>query len=162
MTILRCPLCDFATDDVECVGAASILSAHAISHQQPQSTAVVRNRAPKLERPKVKPNISSEEWNAYFRRWSTYRTGSDIGDDIASSQLLECATEDLKDIVLRAHPTFTSKPIAEAVTLLRSLAVVPTALGFFAPNSALCTKVLMNHSRHSQPKFRAKRKHVSF
>ena len=82
-----------------------------------------------MERPKVKPSITSEEWHAYFRRWSTYRTGSDIGDDIASSQLLECATEDLKDIVLRAHPTFTTKPIDEAVNLLQSLAVVPTALG---------------------------------
>ena len=132
MTVLNCPLCDYATPDVECVGAASILSAHAISHQQPPQAApaaVIRNRAPKLERPKVKAGITSEEWNAYFRRWSTYRTGSDIGDDIASSQLLECATEDLKDIVLRAHPTFTSKNIDEAVKLLRSLAVVPTALG---------------------------------
>ena len=121
MTILNCPLCEYATPDVECVGAASILSAHAISHQQPPQAApaaVVRNRAPKLERPKVKPGITSEEWNAYFRRWSTYCTGSDIGNDIASSQLLECATKDLKDIVLRAHPTFTSKDINEAVKLL--------------------------------------------
>ena len=122
MTILSCPLCDYSTPDVECVGAASILSAHAISHQQPAQAApaaVVRNRAPKLERPKVKPSITSEEWNAYFRRWSTYRTGSDIGDDIASSQLLECATEDLKDIVLRAHLTFMNKPIDETIDPLR-------------------------------------------
>ena len=63
MTVLNCPLCEYATPDVECVGAASILNAHAISHQQPPQAApaaVVRNRAPKLERPKVKPSITSE------------------------------------------------------------------------------------------------------
>ena len=127
---LSCPLCDFKTPEVEIIGAAAILNAHALSHQQPPAAPVVaKNRAPKLERPKVKPNISSEEWNAFSRRWATYRDGSNIGDDIASSQLLECATEDLKDIVLRAYPSFTSKDIDEALKILKSLAVVPIALG---------------------------------
>ena len=128
-TALSCPLCDFKTPEVEIIGAVAILNAHALSHQAPPAAPVATNRAPKLERPKVKPNISSEEWNAFSRRCATYRDGSHIGDDIASSQLLECATEDLKDIVLRAYPSFTSMAIVDALKTLKSLAVVPIALG---------------------------------
>ena len=139
MTILRCVVdgCTFATEDVDVAGAAALLNFHAINHQltlqtppQPQQIPAVTTRhAPKLERPKLRENATNEEWNMFSRRWSTYRTGSNITDDVATMQLLECCTDGLGDIVLRAYPSFTSKPIAEALTLLKAIAVVPVALG---------------------------------
>ena len=129
MVVLRCPLCEYVTDDVDVVGASTTLEVHSILHKQAPAAPVVRSRVPRLDRPTLKANITCEEWNAFSRRWTTFRTGSDIGNEIASSQLLECATEDLQDIVLRAHPTFSTKPIDEATGLLKSLCVVPIALG---------------------------------
>ena len=132
---LQCtfPGCTYATEKIEVAGAAALLSNHSLQHQQTQSYAApaqsVVNRAPKLERPKVKSNITTEEWNAFYQRWTNYQSGSIISDNIASSQFLECATGDLGDIVLRAHPDFTSKPISDATELLKALAVVPVTLG---------------------------------
>ena len=137
MVVLKCPIasCDFETDDVDVAGAAVILQIHAVVHQPaapaPPTTAqpLPSRRGPKLERPKIKLNSTPEEWNAFMRRWATYKAGSNIADEDAPGQLLECTSPELGDIVLRAYPDFTTKGIAEAITLLRSLAVIPVALG---------------------------------
>ena len=131
---LKCPFPGYAysSGPHEAIAAAALLNAHTISHQMaptPPPTTSTTVRAPKLVRPKVKPSITGEEWNAFTRRWSTYRTGSGINDAAAPSQLLECTTEELGDIILRAYPDFTDRPIAEALRLLKSLAIVPIALG---------------------------------
>ena len=140
--ILKCtfPDCTFATEDHETSAAVGLLNNHTQYHQQQQqqqqqvSAPTSRSdqqtpRGPKLTRPVVKSSITNEEWNAFTRRWAHYRTGCNISDTDATTQLLECASEDLGDLVLRAHPQFTSKPINEAIKLLKSFAVVPVALG---------------------------------
>ena len=133
---LACPItgCGFVTVEVATIEAAvELLKLHGLEHQQTrqnaQHVAPPTPRAPKFERPKIKSNSSPEEWNAFMRRWSTFQTGYNITDADAPGQLLECTSQKLGDIVLRAHPNYTSKPIAEAITILRSLAVVPVALG---------------------------------
>jgi len=131
MTVLNCPIpgCGFATDDVDVVGAAAILNAHTYTHMAVAQQAAPPVRGPKLDRPKLQLNCTNEDWNAFQRRWETYRTGSGIRDDNAAGQLLECTTEQLGNILLRAEPAFTTKPIAEALQVLKSVAVVPVALG---------------------------------
>ena len=132
MPILNCPIadCGFATPDIDMNGAVAILNIHGSIHQNaPRGPVAPTVRAPKLERPKIKMNATSEEWNAFHRRWETYRTGSGITDDSAAAQLLECTTEELGNITLRAYPTFTTSTREEAVRILKSLAVVPVALG---------------------------------
>ena len=49
--------------------------------------------------PKIKANGSCEDWNAFCRRLETFRMESKNRDSIAFSQLLECATEELNNIV---------------------------------------------------------------
>ena len=80
-------------------------------------------------RPTIKLGIINEEWNAFSRRWTHYRAGCNISDNDATTQLLECASEELCDMLLRAHPDFASKPIDAALKVMKSLAVVPVALG---------------------------------
>jgi len=149
MTILSCPIpnCGFATEDVDVIGAAAILNAHALIHTtnaaQPRAAHVVR--APKLERPKLHLNATTEDWNAFTRRWETYRTGSQIPDVVASGQLLECTEEQLGNIVLRAKPNFTTLTLDDALTTLKKLAVIPVAL----------------RSERSLLGFRVKQKHVN-
>ena len=92
MTVLTCPVCGYATEDVDVVGAAALMNAHSTTHQQQPQPAQVQTttrHAPKLARPKLKLNASNEEWNMFFRRWTTYKVGSHITDDVTTSQLLE-------------------------------------------------------------------------
>ena len=132
---LKCPACEYETDVLE-VGAATIqLQIHGYSHVvQPQPTVAATPtpaplRQPKLTRPRIKLNSTNEQWNAFFRRWETFKVGSNITPASASTQLLECADDTLEDIILRAHPDFTAKPIDEALRILKSIAVIPVALG---------------------------------
>ena len=116
-------------DDVDVVGAAAILNAHTYTHMAVAQPAAPPVHGPKLDRPKLQLNCTNEDLDAFQRRWETYRTGSGIWDGNAAGQLLECTTEQLGNILLRAEPAFTTKPIAEALQVLKSVAVVPVALG---------------------------------
>ena len=130
--MLTCPItgCGYATEDVDVVGAAALLNVHAHIHATtPHQATPTVSRAPKLERPKLGLNATTEDWNAFIRRWDTFRTGSGISDNDASTQLLECANEQLGNIILRADPAFTTRPLAEALQRFKSLAVIPVALG---------------------------------
>ena len=78
---------------------------------------------PKLERAKLQFNSTNEDWDTYWdafnRRWETFRVGSGIQNDTATGQLLECTSEQLGNIVLRADPTFTSKSMTDALKILK-------------------------------------------
>ena len=115
MTILSCPIpdCGFKTEDVDVVGAAAILNVHSHVHTNTSRSNPSAN-APKYIRPKILHNATSEDWNAFLRQWETFRSGAGINDATASSQLLECTSAQLGNVVLRAHPKFTSETIAEA------------------------------------------------
>ena len=87
MVILQCPTCEFETPDVEVVGAAAVLQIHGQTHQPSAANQAqpVANRGPKLARPRIKSNSSNEEWNAFTRRWHTFKIGMSISDAAASS-----------------------------------------------------------------------------
>ena len=133
MPVLQCPIdsCTYETADVEAVAAAALINLHAVVHQSPSPAATPpqQPRGPKLERPRIKLNASCEEWNAFIQRWDTFRIRSGITDASAIGQLLECTSEDLGNIAIRAYPTFTNLPITDATKILKSLAVIPIALG---------------------------------
>ncbi|XP_066924129.1 uncharacterized protein [Clytia hemisphaerica] len=132
MVVLDCPLpgCGFQTPDHDVIGAAAILNLHSHTHiMNPVPQAAPRPSAPKLIRPKIQDNSTCEDWNAFIRRWDTFRIGSGITDQAASTQLLECTTEKLGNVVLRAHPDFTTRTLQDALTTLKSIAVIPVAVG---------------------------------
>jgi len=85
MVVLSCliPNSEFTTDDVDVVGAAAILNVHSPLHS---ASALVAStpRAPRLERPKLQLNASTEEWNAFLRRWETFRIGSSFLNAVRS------------------------------------------------------------------------------
>ena len=94
------------------------LSSHcdlaAYTHTNAPPPVVPRASALKLVRPKIQHNSSCEDWNAFIRRWDTFRIGTGITDQTAPIQLLECTDEKLGNIVLQAHPNFTTRTLIEA------------------------------------------------
>ena len=132
MPDIKCPIatCGYATGEVADAVAVALLNIHAMTHTAAAPPAAPScGKGPKLERPKIALEASNEDWNAFCRRWTAYRKGSGIDNAAASGQLLECATEGLMNIVLRASPSFVSLPVDDALDVLKSFAVVPVALG---------------------------------
>ena len=73
--------------------------------------------------------VDSEVWNTFQRRWNNFRRGSGIDDASASTQILECASDAFADALLKADPDITTRPIAEVVEKMKSLAIIPVSSG---------------------------------
>ena len=73
--------------------------------------------------------IDEETWNAFTRRWDTFRLGSDIDDTSAPHQLFHCTSEALGDIILKSDPTITTKSLKDVTAVMKSFAVIPVAVG---------------------------------
>ena len=71
--------------------------------------------------------MTIEEWNVFIRRWDVFRTGSGVGAAQAPFQSFQCTGPELGDSILKANPTIASGPLADLITAMRSLAVIPVA-----------------------------------
>ena len=93
MVVIACPIngCEYATEDLQEESLlAKLIELHMLSHTS-QSSA----KAPKLARPTIDVGANEERWNAFKRRWETFRRGSRIEGAEASAQLFECAGTEL-------------------------------------------------------------------
>ena len=126
MVKVTCPLpdCDFETEDLDATVLVVVLQIHASTHQSGNPV-----RGPKLDRPRINTGANQEEWNTFLRRWENFRVGSDIPDDVASVQLLQCAGDELSEMMLKTDPAITSRAIHIVLAEMKSLAVIPVAKG---------------------------------
>lgn len=77
MVVVTCsvPSCEFRSNDVSEPLAIAILANHGLAHQpQRGTTTVAPANQPKLERPRVDLDITTEEWNVFVRRWEVFKT----------------------------------------------------------------------------------------
>ena len=125
MVVIACPIngCEYATEDLQEESLlAKLIELHMLSHTS-QSSA----KAPKLARPTIDVGANEERWNAFKRRWETFRRGSRIEGAEASAQLFECAGTELSELVLSLDQEITCRPIDQVMSTMHSLAVVPVA-----------------------------------
>ena len=66
----------------------------------------------------------------FKRRWKIYKEGSNIPDSQASSHLFQCADTHLGDALLKTDPDIVNKTIAQVLTAMEKLAVIPVPTGF--------------------------------
>lgn len=127
MVVINCPLhgCPYVTPDEDPTVVSALLNIHALSHATPTPMAM----GPKLNRPQIDTGIDLETWNAFIRRWEAFKIGSNINAATASTQLFQCASEGLGDLLLKTDPDLTSRPEAEVKAAMEKLAVIPTAKG---------------------------------
>ena len=128
MVVVSCPTpgCDYKTEDLTSEVVVALLNIHALVHSSPAPTA---SRGPKLTRPTIDVGIDQETWMAFERRWNTFKTGSQISEEAAPTQLFQCASEALGDLLLRSDPELTSRSVQEVLRRMRSMAVIPVARG---------------------------------
>ena len=127
MVVIKCPLCDYTTDDTDVQIVASLLNIHAMSHSQ--NATASHQPQPKLDRPKIDAGVEEEVWNSFMRRWEAFRMGSGISQNTAPMQLFQCATESLGDLVLKYDPGIHNRDIETVISIMRSFAVIPVANG---------------------------------
>ena len=126
MVIVSCPLCTFKTEDLSGDIVVAILNIHALEHSRPTTNI---SRGPKLNRPSIDVGVDQETWMAFERRWKTFRIGSQISEDAAPTQLFQCATETLGDLLLRSDPDLSARPVQDVLQAMRLMAVIPVARG---------------------------------
>ncbi|MEL6802942.1 MAG: hypothetical protein AAFO91_04065, partial [Bacteroidota bacterium] len=128
MVKLACPYeCGYKTEDVTEATALQILQLHAKKHAA--EYAVETSRGQKLCRPTIDIGTDEEGWMMFQRHWETYKAGSRIGQGDAAIQLFECASAELKDLILKIEKEINLQKEADVLTIMRSLAVIPTARG---------------------------------
>ena len=85
--------------------------------------------SPKLDPPKVDVGVSLEEWNVFTRRLDAFIIGSGLDPTNRSSQLFQCAGDQLGDAILKMDKTIASGPTATLLATMKSLAVISLAPG---------------------------------
>ena len=130
MVKVTCPLpgCGFKTEDQEASVVAVLLQIHASTHTTVAGGGT-QVRGPKLDRPRIDTGADQEAWNTFLRRWDAFRVGSGVSDSMASVQLLQCASEELSERLLKAVPQIATCPLDEVMRAMQSLAVIPVARG---------------------------------
>ena len=128
MVIVACPLpgCSFETDDQEPSIVAVLLQIHGQLHSSESRNS---SRDPKMNRPRIDMGADQETWNTFLRRWENFRIGSNIRDGTASVQLLQCAGDELSEMLLKTDPEISSRPTTEVLSAMKSFAVIPVAIG---------------------------------
>ena len=80
MPVIQCPVgdCTYETDDINAGVAAALLILHNNTHiaANQHAPAVVKQKPPKLDRPKVSKGSSEETWRAFQTRWTMFKDGT--------------------------------------------------------------------------------------
>ena len=73
--------------------------------------------------------VTLEEWNIFKHRWDVFVSGSGLDPDASSSQLFQCAGDELGDSLLKTDPSIVSKPTSVVMGAMKSPAVIVVATG---------------------------------
>ena len=126
MVVVKCPLpgCEYQTTDEEPAVVAALLQIHGSAHPP-----VVLPPKPKLTRPTIDLGVEQESWNSFLVRWEAFRSGSSIDENSAATQLFQCASDTLSEIILKSDPQIQSRSLQEVLSIMETFAVIPVAKG---------------------------------
>ena len=124
--------CPYNTDDVDASVAAVMLTIHNnvhISNPTPGTSDVVtRQRAPKIERPRISAGSSEETWNTFSTRWTMFKRSTALTGAESVEQLFHCCDEDLGDSILKGHPNAVTSTEDNLIKVIKQMAVIPVAI----------------------------------
>ena len=163
MFSIKCPIPDCPCETPESSEAVicALLAAHSTIHMAGPPRAAVVIKGPKLDRPKVNIGVTLEDWSIFKRRWDVFASGSGLDPDASSSQLFQCAGDELGDSLLKTDPSIVSTPTSVVRGAMTSLAVIVVANGVMRAKLVriACSKSVTSRSEHSQLECAAKPRH---
>ena len=132
MPAIQCPIADciYITQDVDAVVAAALLGIHNNVHvSAPRNAeASTRQRAPKIERPRISAGSSEETWNSFTTRWAMFKRGTRLTDGESVQHLFQCCDEDLGDAILKGHPDAVTGTEDVLLAKIKQMSVIPVAI----------------------------------
>ena len=133
MPTIRCqfPDCEYqAVDDSEAV-AIAMLQSHNFSHMPVAPPAGggagATSRAPKIERPVLKQDISDEDWDMFKAEWSRFKRCFNFTAEEAKDQLFQCCQRSLQSLLLRIEPNLCDRSEQDMLESMKSMAVLHLA-----------------------------------
>ena len=111
MLSIKCPIpdCPYETPESSEAVTCALLAAHSTIHMAGPPRAAVVIKGPKLDRPQVNIGVTLEEWNIFKRRWDVFVSASGLDPDASSSQLFQCAGDELGDSLLKTDPSIVKQ-----------------------------------------------------
>ena len=132
MPSIKCPIaeCPYSTEDVDAAVAAALLVIHNNVHvSAPRNAeAATRQRAPKIERPRISAGSSEETWNIFNTRWSMFKRSTGLAGAESVQHLFHCCDEDLGDAILKGHPDAVTGSEDHLLNKIKQMAVIPVAI----------------------------------
>ena len=110
--------------------AAVLLTIHNNEHLAAprNSETAVRQRAPKIDRPKISAGSSEETWNTFITRWAMFKRSTGMAGADTVQQLFHCCDEDLGDSILKGHPDAINQDEDCLLHKIKQMAVIPVAI----------------------------------
>ena len=129
---IKCPFpgCDWETGKVSADMQLLTMQLHAPAHATATTAAGAASRkqkAPKIDRPKISEGSSEETWNSIISRWNMFTRGTQLTPDEKVQQLFQCCDDHLGNQILRSYPGIVEGDEATLLAAIKTLAVVPVA-----------------------------------
>ncbi len=130
MPVRRCPFpdCDFVTDDVSDALAVEYFAIHRPLHVAPAvavAAAHTKQKAPKIDRPKIATGSSEEVWSAFTTRWAMFKRGTELTEAETVQQLFQCCSDALGDSIIKGYPSAARGTEQNLLDVIKKLAARP-------------------------------------
>ena len=123
----------------------SHLAGHQMAaHQPPQARAPTKQKLPPIERPKIKQDVTEEEWNSFTQEWKRFKRCTEIPTGQEADQLFDCCEKGLGRLLLKEDPDIIDAGENSLLGAMQKMAVIKIA------TSVRRTKLLSLKQDHGQ------------
>ena len=102
--------------------AVLLFQSHLASHTQPTAVKSSKQKLPPIERPKLKQDISEEEWGTFIQEWKRFKRCTDIPTGQEADQLFDCCDKTLGRLILKENPDVIELGEKELLKSLKRMA----------------------------------------
>ena len=123
------PDCAVETQEGTLAEMIQLLTLHTQVAHGRGTAAASSQKAPPITRPKVESGISEENWQVFTQRWELFKNGASLDARHVNSQLFDCCEDSLQTNLLKESTQIASLTEAQVLNSIKSLAVIPVAIG---------------------------------
>ena len=147
-TRLQCGFtgCEYVSESESEQVALLQFQSHMASHQQaPQARpASTKQKLPAIVRPKLKQDITEEEWETFKQEWKRFRRCTEIPIGQEADQLFDCCEQGLGRLLLKEDASIIEAGEEPLMVAMKAMAVIKVA------TSVRRTKLLSLKQDHGQ------------
>ena len=114
--------CDYVAEHASEGVAIALLTSHSQNHKKSG-----KQKAPHIERPELKQDISIEEWQVFEKDWSRFKKYIDIDDGDLADQLFQCCVKPLRRLLIKENPNIIDEGVQALLDAMKRMAVLHVA-----------------------------------